>query len=373
MQIVAIRETWPGEQRAGLVPKSVSTLSNYGFKVHVESSIGLGCGYSDREYQEVGAEILPTTNELLAVADIVISVRRPSVETIRNTKAGTILISFLDPFREPDLIQLMADQGITAVSLEMLPRTTRAQRMDALSSQANVAGYAAVVVGAYHLPRLFPMMITAAGTITPARVFVIGAGVAGLQAIATARRLGARVEAFDTRPVVAEEVRSLGAKFVEFDVGASEQTKDGYAAELTHEQLEQQKRGMAKVIAYSDLVITTAQVFGRPAPRIISHEVLLAMKPGSVVIDMAVESGGNVEGSQTEQIVDIHGVKLIGFANLASSFAAQASTLYASNVVHFLEEFMHSEKPMIELDPNNEIAQGCVITRDGTLVKSLTR
>ena len=373
MQIVAIRESWPGELRASLVPSSVSKLTDYGFEVSVESSLGVSCGYSDAEYQQVGAKIESNTKKLIASADILISVRRPSADTIQAMKDKAILISFLDPFREPELIQVMASQGIIAISLEMLPRTTRAQRMDALSSQANVAGYAAIIVGAYYLPRLFPMMITAAGTISPARVFVIGAGVAGLQAIATAKRLGARVEAFDTRPVVAEEVRSLGAKFVEFDIGQAKQTKHGYAAELTKEQLELQKHGMAEVIARSDLVVTTAQVFGRPAPRIISHDMLLNMKPASVVIDMAVESGGNVDGSKADEIVDVQGVKLVGFANLSSKFAAQASTLFASNVVHFLEEFMDRDGPTIELDPDHEIAQACVITRDGQLAKSVTK
>ena len=278
---------------------------------------------------------------------------------------GTAHLSFLDPFQNRGLIQQLADRAVTAVSLEMIPRTTRAQKMDALSSQANLAGYATVIVAAYHLPRIFPMMMTAAGTLAPARVFVIGAGVAGLQAIATARRLGARVEAFDTRPIVAEEVRSLGARFVEIDVGTTGQTQQGYAQALTPEQIKMQQRGMAEVIARSDVVITTAQVFGRPAPRIVSLEMVKQMRPGSVVIDMAVESGGNVEGSKLNQIVEVDDVQLVGFANLPAKIATHASEMYAANVFHFFEEFYCTDSKKFELDVDNEIAQASVVTHNG--------
>jgi H+-translocating NAD(P) transhydrogenase subunit alpha len=277
-------------------------------------------------------------------------------------------ISFLDPFNERALVEAMAKQGVTSISMEMIPRTTRAQKMDALSSQANLAGYVMVIQAAYYSPKIYPMMMTPAGTIAAARVFVIGAGVAGLQAIATAKRLGARVEAFDTRPVVAEQVRSLGAKFVEIDLGEVGQTEQGYAKELTAEQLERQRQGQAKVIAQSDVVITTAQVFGRPAPRIVSREMVASMARGSVIVDMAVESGGNVEGSVAGQVVDINGVRIVGSTNLPSEAARNASDMYSSNLFNLLDEFWDKEKQTLNLNPEDDIIKGCVITRDGQVV-----
>ncbi|MCY3840383.1 MAG: NAD(P) transhydrogenase subunit alpha, partial [Gammaproteobacteria bacterium] len=274
---------------------------------------------------------------------------------------------------EKPLIEELAARGVTAVSMEMIPRTTRAQKMDALSSQASLAGYVTVVLAASHTPKVFPMMMTPAGTIAPARVFVIGAGVAGLQAIATAKRLGARVEAFDTRPVVAEQVQSLGARFVEIDIGEIGQTEQGYARELTAEQLDMQRQGMKRVIGYSDVVITTAQVFGRPAPRIVTRDMVAAMRPGSVIVDMAVESGGNVEGSVLDQVVDIDGVKLVGLGNLPSEVAQNASEMYSSNVTHLIEEFYDAENRRFDLDPADEIVAGCVLTRGGEVVSETAR
>jgi NAD(P) transhydrogenase subunit alpha len=265
-------------------------------------------------------------------------------------------------------VAALASRGITAISMEMVPRSTRAQKMDALSSQANLAGYVTVILAAMQSPKIFPMMMTPAGTIAPARVFVIGAGVAGLQAIATAKRLGARVEAFDTRPVVAEQVQSLGAKFVEIDLGDTGQTDQGYAQELTPEQLELQKQGQAKVIAQSDVVITTAQLFGRPAPRIVTADMVAGMRPGSVVVDMAVESGGNVEGSVEGEIVDVDGVSIIGLGNLPSQVARNATDMYGANLAHMLDEFWDAEAKTLALDPEDEIVAGCVITRDGAIV-----
>ena len=240
--------------------------------------------------------------------------------------------------------------------------------MDALSSQANLAGYVTVVQASYYSPIILPMMMTPAGTIAPSRVFVIGAGVAGLQAIATAKRLGARVEAFDTRPVVAEQVQSLGAKFVEIDLGEVGQTEQGYAKELTPEQIDLQKLGQKKVISQSDIVITTAQLFGRPAPKIVSADMISAMKAGSVVVDMAVESGGNVEGSVLNQVVDIGGVKIIGQGNLPSEVAKNASEMYSNNLYNFLDEFWDNEKRKLNLDPSDEIILSSVVTRDGVIV-----
>ena len=244
----------------------------------------------------------------MASGDIVLRVRKPALEEITSIKKGAVHVSYLDPYNENETVDALASQGVSAISMEMIPRTTRAQKMDALSSQANLAGYVMVILAAQKLDRILPMMMTPAGTISPAKVFVIGAGVAGLQAIATAKRLGARVEAFDTRPIVAEQVQSLGAKFVDIDLGETGQTKDGYAKELTAEQLEMQRQGMKEVISQSDIVITTAQVFGRPAPRIVTQDMIDAMKQGGVIVDMAVDSGGNVEGSNSDETVEVNGV-----------------------------------------------------------------
>ncbi|MXZ45266.1 MAG: Re/Si-specific NAD(P)(+) transhydrogenase subunit alpha [Gammaproteobacteria bacterium] len=371
MHVVALREQWPGEYRIALVPAIAKRLVDLGCTVTIQHGLGDSAGFTDQQYLEVNAHIGHNVEEILKNADLVLSVRQPSDKRVQLMRGGTVHLSFLDPFQNDALIQKLAQRGITAVSLEMIPRTTRAQKMDALSSQANLAGYATVIVDAYHLPRIFPMMMTAAGTLAPARVFVIGAGVAGLQAIATARRLGARVEAFDTRPVVAEEVRSLGARFVEIDVGHTGQTEQGYARELTPDQIKKQKQGMAEVIARSDVVITTAQVFGRPAPRIVSLEMIKRMRPESVVVDMAVESGGNVEGSRVNQIVEINDVQLVGFANLPAKVATHASEMYAANLFHYVEEFFCNDTKNFELDFENEIAKASVVTHDGTVLIEL--
>ncbi len=372
MHVVATRETENGEFRAALVPTGVEQLVKDGFDVSVQSGIGLYAGFSNQMYSELGANVEVEANKLLNEADIALHVRKPNKDSVSQLKSDAIHISFLDPFLDPGLVESMAQQRITAVSLEMVPRSTRAQKMDALSSQASLAGYAAVITAAYHLPRIFPMMMTPAGTISPTRVFVIGAGVAGLQAIATAHRLGARIEAFDTRPVVAEEVRSLGAKFVEIDIGETGQTEQGYAKALTPEQIEMQRKGMAKVVARSDVVITTAQVFGRRAPKIVTSDMIQAMDETSVVVDMAVETGGNVEGSQLNQIVECGGVKIVGLGNLPSHVAGHASEMYSSNLVHFIREFNTEESGTIRLDPENDIAKACVLTRDGQVLHAFS-
>jgi NAD(P) transhydrogenase subunit alpha len=368
MLIGVPKETWPGELRAALVPQGVKKLVSAGFEIAIEADVGARAGYRDADYVEAGARVQTDKAALLSSADIVLRVRKPDQQDIEPLKSGAVHISFLDPFNERTLVDAMAGKGVTAISMEMIPRTTRAQKMDALSSQANLAGYVTVILAAAHCPKIFPMMMTPAGTIAPSRVFVIGAGVAGLQAIATAKRLGARVEAFDTRPVVAEQVQSLGAKFVEIDLGEVGQTEQGYAKELTPEQVEMQKEGQKKVISQSDVVITTAQVFGRPAPRIVSRDMVEAMQPGSVVVDMAVETGGNVEGSALNEVVDVGGVKIIGQGNLPSQVARHASDMYSSNLFNLLDDFWDSEAKTLNLDPEDEIIQGCVITRDGAIV-----
>ncbi|XOV84610.1 MAG: Re/Si-specific NAD(P)(+) transhydrogenase subunit alpha [bacterium] len=368
MQIGVPKETWPGELRVALVPQNAKKLINLGFAITLESGAGVAAGFLDAAYEEVGVKISPDHNQVLADADVILRVRKPSLAEVEHHKSGAVSISFLDPFNEKELVEAMASRGVVSISMEMIPRSTRAQKMDALSSQANLAGYVTVILAAMHCPKIMPMMMTPAGTIAPARVFVIGAGVAGLQAIATAKRLGARVEAFDTRPVVAEQVQSLGAKFVEIDLGEVGQTDQGYAKELTPEQLELQREGQKKVIAQSDVVITTAQLFGRPAPVIVGRDMVEAMRPGSVVVDMAVETGGNVEGSVLNEIVDINGVKVIGMGNLPSEVARNASEMYSNNLFNLIGDFWDEEARRLDLDPEDDIVQACVITRDGAVV-----
>ena len=368
MLIGVAKETWPGEVRSALVPANATKLIKSGFSISMESGAGQAAGFTDQQYTDAGVSIVSSRAEVMAAADIFLAVRKPDTAEVDQLKSGAISVSFLDPYNEKALIEALAAKGVTSISMEMIPRSTRAQKMDALSSQANLAGYVTVVQAAYHSPKIMPMMMTPAGTIAPARVFVIGAGVAGLQAIATAKRLGARVEAFDTLPVVAEQVQSLGAKFVEIDLGDVGQTEQGYAKELTSEQLELQREGQKAVIAQSDVVITTAQLFGRAAPVIVGRDMVEAMKPGSVVVDMAVESGGNVEGSVMNEVVDINGVKVIGQGNLPGEVARNASEMYSNNLVNLLQEFWDEEAKTLNLDPEDDIVRSCVITRDGAVV-----
>ena len=309
----------------------------------------------------------------LLEADIVCRINKPKLEEISSLKRNSIHVSFLDPFNEKALVNEFAQAHISAISMELVPRITRAQKMDALSSQANLAGYSAVIEASRTLTKSFPMMMTAAGTISPSRVFVIGVGVAGLQAIATAKRLGARVEAFDTRPVVEEQVKSLGAKFVQIDIGKTEETAQGYAKELTPDQIKMQQEGMKKICGHSDVVITTAQVFGRPAPRIVSIEMVEAMKPGSVIVDMAVSSGGNVEGSIEDEYVFHEGVTIIGMSNLPGEVAMDASQVYGSNIFNMIEEYWDAESKEFNFDLSDEILKGCVITNDGKVINSMVK
>ncbi|MEC8072334.1 MAG: Re/Si-specific NAD(P)(+) transhydrogenase subunit alpha [Pseudomonadota bacterium] len=368
MLIGVAKETWPGEVRTALVPANATKLIKSGFSIAMQSGAGAAAGFTDESYVDAGVTIMNSRAEVMAAADIFLAVRKPDIDEVAQLKASAISVSFLDPYNEKALIEALAAKGVTSISMEMIPRSTRAQKMDALSSQANLAGYVTVVQAAFHSPKIMPMMMTPAGTIAPARVFVIGAGVAGLQAIATAKRLGARVEAFDTRPVVAEQVQSLGAKFVEIDLGEVGQTEQGYAKELTPEQLELQREGQKAAIAQSDVVITTAQLFGRAAPVIVGRDMVEAMKPGSVVVDMAVESGGNVEGSVMNEVVDINGVKVVGQGNLPGEVARNASEMYSNNLLNLLQEFWDEEAKTLNLDTEDDIVQSCVITRDGAVV-----
>jgi len=373
MQLFFPKETHPGESRTPIVPETVAKLCQKGAEVVVEKGLGMGAGHPDEAYEKAGASVTGGRKTALKKADIVVRLRKPPEDEVDALKAGAIHISYLDPFNEHGLVKALAAAKVSAISMEMVPRTTRAQKLDALSSQANLAGYVAVILAAQHLPRVLPMMMTPAGTLTPARVFIIGAGVAGLQAIATAKRLGARVEAFDTRPVVEEQVQSLGAKFVKIDLGETGQTEGGYAKELTPEQQKKQREGMAKVCAQSDVVITTAQLFGRKAPLIVTKDMVKQMKPGSVIVDLAVESGGNVDGSEVDKVVDVGGVQIIGYANLPGRVPVHASQMYSANVGNYLLEFWDDEKKAFVLDTEDEIVQGSLITHDGAIFNETIR
>lgn len=372
MNIFIARENHPGETRVPFLPLSAEKLCHQGACVVVERGLGHSLGIADEAYTRAGS-IIASLEDGLAGADMVLRLRKPPAESIHCMKPGTLHVSYLDPFTEHDLIRTLAQAGISAVSLEMIPRSTIAQKMDVISSQANLAGYVSVILAAERLNRIFPMMSTPAGTIAPARVFVIGVGVAGLQAIATARRLGAIVEAFDTRPVVEEQVKSLGARFVNVDLGETGQTKDGYAKALTPEQLELQRSAMARHCATADVVITTAQVFGRKAPRIVTHEMVAGMAKGSVIIDMAVESGGNVEGSRLGEEVDLNGVRLVGLGNLPGKVAAHASQMFSNNLFHFIDHFWDRKESRFVLDTNSDLIRGSLITHGGAIVNPVIR
>lgn len=373
MQVFVPREVDPSETRVPLIPDNVSKLVRKGIDVAVEAGMGESCGYTDAAYEAAGASVVTDRAAGLASADMVMRLRKPPQDEIPQLKRGCIHISFLDPFNESALLDALAEQGITAVSMEMMPRTTIAQKMDALSSQANIAGYYAVIVGADRLKKVLPMMMTPAGTLKPSRVFVIGAGVAGLQAIATAKRLGARVDAFDTRPVVKEQVQSLGARFVEVDLGDTGQTAGGYAKELTEEQQAKQREAMAKVCAQSDIVITTAKLFGRKAPTIVTKEMVAGMQPGSVIIDLAIESGGNVEGAQLNEEVDVNGVRIVGLANLEGHGAVHASQMYSANLSNFVEHFWDQENKTFKFDLSDEILAGSVLCHDGAITNEMIK
>ncbi len=368
MRIVIPKETHPGENRVPITPDTAKKLCRMGAELVIEAGLGAGSGFTDAEYVEAGATVNPHRDELISSADVLLRLRKPELDEIKLMKRGCIHISYLDPFNERELVTALKDAGITAISMEMIPRTTRSQKMDALSSQANLAGYVMVIEAATHLPRIFPMMMTPAGTLKPANVFVIGAGVAGLQAIATAKRLGAKVTAFDTRPVVAEQVQSLGAKFLEIDLGETGQTEAGYALELTPAQVEIQRQAQKDIIAKSDVVITTAQVFGRKPPVLVTKDMVEGMAPGSVIVDMAAETGGNVEGSQPNEIVEWSGVTIIGKGNLAGEVARDASQMYSANLFNLVEDNWDEEHKVLVVDFNDDILPGCIITHGGEVV-----
>ena len=366
-KVLVCKETLPAETRVALIPDDIKKLSGMGFEFTVVSGAGSKSGFDDAAYEAVGAKIVKSEAEALDDAEIVVRILKP--ETAKGLKAGALHVSFLDPFNEKALLKEFAENNIQAVSLEMIPRTTLAQKMDVQSSQTSLAGYVAVLNAAARMPKILPMMVTPAGTINPARVFVIGVGVAGLQAIATAKRLGARVDAFDTRPVVEEQVKSLGANFVKIDLGEMGQTSQGYAKELTPEQIAKQQEAQAKVCEKSNIVITTAKVFGRKAPVLIKKDVLDRMQPGTVVVDMAVSTGGNVEGSDpAKEVITDNGVVILPGDELQRQVPWDASKMLSGNISSFLTHFYNKESKEFEVNLGDEIMKGCLLTKDGAII-----
>ena len=351
------------ETRVSLTLDSAKKFLDKGLTITIEKSYAEHLGSSDKEFEDLGVKTL-NRDEGFASAEIVCTVRNLNEDELDKINQNTLLVSFLDPFNEKSLVKKIKEKNISAISMELVPRITRAQKMDALSSQANLAGYSAVIIASQELQKALPMMMTAAGTISPSKVFVIGVGVAGLQAIATAKRLGAKVEAFDTRPVVEEQVKSLGARFVKIDIGETGETEQGYAKELTPEQIKMQREGMKKVCASSDIVITTAQVFGRPAPTLVTSEMVSAMSPGSVIIDMAVGTGGNVEGSVPNETIDLNGVKIVGNTNLPGELPFHSSQVYSSNIFNLIDEFWNEDEKKLNIDVTDEILSICLISHE---------
>jgi H+-translocating NAD(P) transhydrogenase subunit alpha len=361
VKVAVPKEIAPGERRVALVPEIVKKLVGSGFEVSVEQGAGAEASFSDHDYEEAGASIVSAREELLGQADGVLKVQKPTTEEIELLREGAILISFLQPLTDPQGIELLARRGVLGFALESVPRITRAQPMDALSSQATVSGYKAVLLAAERLPRFFPMLMTAAGTVPPAKVLVLGAGVAGLQAIATARRLGAVVLGFDVRPVVREQVESLGAKFLDLGV-VGEETAGGYARELTEEDQRRQQEELERRIPEFDVVITTALVPGRPAPKLIPASAIEAMRDGSVIVDLAAEAGGNAELTAPGEEVVRAGVMMVGLTNLPSTVPVHASQLYARNVEALLVHLAPDGE--LALDWEDEITAGACVTRE---------
>ena len=364
MNIAVLNETAPGEARVAIMPDSVKKLVAAKAAVMIESGAGLAAARTDDEYTEAGAIIDHDRNQLLSRADVLVCVSRPSEEDLRSMKKGAVVLGFLRPLDEPAKLTPALEQGLTTFSMELVPRITRAQAMDALSSMATVAGYKAVLLGADHIPRMFPLLMTAAGTVPPARVLVLGAGVAGLQAIATARRLGAVVEAYDVRAAAGEQVRSLGATFLEVDLGGIQtEDKGGYAVELSEEALQRGRNLVAEHAKIADVIITTAQVPGRRAPLLMDEAAVAGMKRGSIVIDLAGATGGNVRGSRPDEIVEHDGVQIIAPTNLPATVPVHASQLYSRNVTAFLNLLIKDGE--LHLDMNDDVVGPSCVTHEG--------
>lgn len=379
MKITVLKERRQNETRVAATPETVKKMTALGFDVHVEKGAGLLASFTDEAYKAAGATLATTADAASNNTDILLKVRHPlmkgdgKVDELGALKKGTLLISSLAPFTNEDGIKAYGKAGLTAISLEMIPRITRAQSMDILSSQANLGGYRAIIDAIYCYGASFPMMMTAAGTVPPAKVLILGAGVAGLQAIATAKRLGAVVSAFDVRPAVKEQVHSLGAKFVEVendetDAAETAETAGGYAKEMSAQYKKRQAEKIAATVAASDIVVTTALIPGKPAPKLISAAMVKSMKAGSVIVDMAVEAGGNVDGSQPEKIIEENGVKIIGYSNLPGRLASESSTLYARNIYNLLVLLWDKDAKKLTIDLDDDILKGSVLTHDGAII-----
>ena len=367
MKIIVLNESQSGEARAALMPESVKKLVALGVTVAIESGAGLGAARTDNDYHEAGAEISADRRELLTSADILVTVNRPSPDIFKTLKPGAVVLGFLRPLDEPQALQAAVSANVTTFAMELVPRITRAQAMDALSSMATVAGYKAVLLGASYIPRMFPLLMTAAGTVPPARVLVLGAGVAGLQAIATARRLGAVVEGYDVRAAAGEQVRSLGATFLEVDLGGLK-TEDagGYAVELTEEALKRGRDLIAEHAKTADVVITTAQVPGRRAPMLMDESAVKGMKRGSVIIDLAGSTGGNVVGGKPDETVERNGVTIMAPTNLPATVPVHASQLYSRNVTAFLGLLIKDGQ--LNIDMNDDVVGPSCVTHAGQFV-----
>ncbi|MDP2206758.1 MAG: Re/Si-specific NAD(P)(+) transhydrogenase subunit alpha [Alphaproteobacteria bacterium] len=369
MKLAVGKETITAEKRVAATPESVRKLIALGFDVSVEAGAGLTAAVTDDMYAQAGAKIT-TGADVYKDADVVLRVRHPAAAEIVNMKSGALLLAQLSPYQEKETLKALAAQGVVAAAMEFVPRITRAQTMDVLSSQANLAGYRAVLEAAAAFGRAFPMMMTAAGTIPPAKVFVMGAGVAGLQAIATARRLGATVSATDVRPVAKEQVQSLGASFVmvENEETKAAETSGGYAKEMSDDYKRQQAELIAETIKKQDVVITTALIPGRPAPKLVSEEMVRSMKPGAVIVDLAVEQGGNCALSKAGEIVNVNGVTIVGHLNMPSRIAVDASALYARNLLNFLTPLVDPETKTLKINREDEIVKASVVTDGGQIV-----
>jgi len=367
MKIAVPKEIAPGERRVALTPEAVAGLVKSKLEVLVEGGAGDGAFHRDEAFTQAGAQIVPDAATLYRQADVVTKVQKPTFEEVDQLREGSVLVSFLQALSSPDLVQRLATRRITSFGMESIPRISRAQKMDALSSQANIAGYKAVLIAAESLAKFFPMMMTAAGTVFAARVLVIGAGVAGLQALATARRLGAQVWGYDVRPVVKEQVESLGAKFLEFNLGLTDaEDKGGYAKALSADASRRQQELLNERSKDFDVIITTALVPGKPAPRLITKETVAGMRSGSVIVDLAAEAGGNCELTEPDQVVTKHGVTIHGPTNLPSSMPVHASQLYARNVTELLREFVKDGALTLQFD--DEVIKGACVTHNGTIV-----
>ncbi|KAB2883646.1 MAG: Re/Si-specific NAD(P)(+) transhydrogenase subunit alpha [Pseudorhodoplanes sp.] len=367
MKIAVAAESDPAEPRVAATPETVKKFVSFGAAVAVEAGAGTRSGLPDADFQAAGATV---GSQVVADADIVLKVRRPSADEVKGYRKGALVLAIMDPYGNEAAVKAMADAGIVAFAMELMPRITRAQSMDVLSSQANLAGYRAVIDAAGEYGRALPMMMTAAGTVPAAKVFIMGVGVAGLQAIATARRLGGVVTATDVRPAVKEQVQSLGAKFiaVEDEEFKQAETAGGYAKEMSKEYQAKQAALIAEHIKKQDIVITTALIPGRPAPRLVSKEMVASMRPGSVLVDLAVERGGNVEGAKAGAVVEVNGVKIVGHENVSGRLAASASALYAKNLLAFVETMIDKKEKKLALNWDDDLVKNTALTRDGAVI-----